>query len=136
MKVLISILIVLGVVFTVWKGYEYWDRVNTEKEKSERAASGADLKPEELPGMPYQIMENYRKAQERGPAGVKAFLEAYEKAPSFQDPRKAWVELDYIVSITGSDPVEAKRRFASVKERVSTNSPIYFRIRSLEKTYE
>ena len=136
MKVLISILIVLGVIFGVWKGYDYWDRVNTEKDKSERKASGADMNPNDLPGMPYQLMEKYRNASQNGPAAMKAFLDAYGKAPSFQDPRKAWIELDYIVAITSSEPIEAKKRFATVKERVSPNSPIYFRIRALEKTYE
>jgi hypothetical protein len=136
MKVLISILIVLGVIFAGWKGYDYWDRVNTERDKSERKASGADLNPNNLPGMPYQIAEKYRIASQNGPAAMKSFLDAFAKAPSFQDPRKAWIEMDYIVSITGSDPIEAKTRFAAVKARVSTNSPIYFRIRALEKTYE
>ena len=136
MKVLISILIILGVIFTAWKGYDYWDRVNTEKDKSERKASGADIVPNDLPGMPYQLIEKYRNAASKGPEAMKAFLDAYDKAPSFQDPRKAWVELDYIVSITSSDPLAAKKRFAAVKGRVSTNSPVYFRIRSLEKTYE
>ena len=136
MKVLISILIILGVIFSAWKGYDYWDRVNTEKDKSERKASGADIVPNDLPGMPYQLIEKYRNAAQKGPVAMKAFLDAYGKAPSFQDPRKAWVELDYIVTITSSDPIDAKKRFAAVKERVSTNSPVYFRIRSLEKTYE
>ena len=136
MKVLISILIIFGVIFGVWKGYDYWDRVNTEKEQSERKASGADIVPNDLPGMPYQIAERYRDASQKGSAAMKAFLDAFAKAPSFQDPRKAWIELDYIVAITSSDPIEAKKRFAAVKERVSPNSPIYFRIRALEKTYE
>ena len=136
MKVLISILIILGVIFSAWKGYDYWDRVNTEKDKSERRASGADIVPNDLPGMPYQLMEKYRNASQNGPAAMKAFLDTFGKAPSFQDPRKAWIELDYIVAITSSEPIEAKKRFAAVKERVSTNSQIYFRIRSLEKTYE
>ena len=136
MKVLISILIIVGVIFGAWKGYDYWDRVNTEKDKSERRASGADLNPNDLPGMPYQLAEKYRAAVQNGPASMKAVLDTFGKAPSFQDPRKAWIELDYVVAITSSDPIEAKKRFAAVKERVSTNSQIYFRIRSLEKTYE
>jgi hypothetical protein len=136
MKVLISILIVVGVIFAVYKGYDYWERVNQEKELNEKAQQGQDIDPTQLSGMPWQIEQKYREASQKGAPGLKAFLEAYSKSPSFKDPRKAWIELDYMVMISGSDPLEAKKIFAEVKGRVSTNSVIYPRIRSLAKTYE
>ena len=36
----------------------------------------------------------------------------------------------------GTDPNDAKRTFKAVKERMSTNSPVYPRIRQLERTFE
>src|SRR5580765_5138349 len=105
MKILISILIVIGVIFTIYKGYDYWIRVNDEKALNEKARQGEDVDPMQLPGMPGQIEQKYREAAKQGAPGLKAFLEAYQKSPSFKDPRKAWIELDYLVMISGSDPV-------------------------------
>ena len=136
MKTLISILIGIGVIFTIYKGYDYWIRVNDEKALNERARQGEDVDGNQLRGMPWQIEQKYQEAVRKGTPGLKAFLEAYGKSPSFQDPRKAWIELDYVVMISGSDPVEAKRIYADVKARVSTNSIIYPRIRSLGQTYD
>ena len=136
MKILISILIVLGVIFGVYKGYEYWEKVNQEKELNEKAQQGDNIDPNRLSGLPWQIEQKYREAVGRGAPGLKAFLEAYRKAPSFEDPRKAWIELDYMLLISGSDPLEAKKIFADVKARTRTNSVIYPRIRSLSATYQ
>jgi len=52
------------------------------------------------------------------------------------DPRKAWIELDYVVGIAKDDPQKRKRIFADVKGRTPTTSPVYARIKTLEKTYE
>jgi len=136
MKILISILIVIGVIFTIYKGYDYWERVNDEKALNEKARKGEDVDIGDLNGMPWQIEPKYREAVQKGTPGLKAFLEAYGKSPSFKDPRKAWIELDYLVMVSGSDPVEAKRMYAEVKARISTNSIIYPRIRSLGKTFD
>ena len=136
MKALLSILIVIGVIFAAYKGYEYWEKVSHDEELTEKAQRGTDIRPGELPGMPWQIEQKYRELEAKGAQGMKAFLETYRNAPSFKDPRKAWIELDYMVMITGSDPIEAKKIFADVKSRVKTNSVIYPRIRSLAPTYE
>src|SRR6185503_17317089 len=136
MKILISILIVIGVIFTIYKGYDYWVRVNDEKALNEKAQQGEDIDIGRLSGMPWQLEQKYRDAAQKGAPGLKAFLDAYGTSPSFKDPRKAWIELDYLVMISGNDPVEAKRIYADVKARISTNSLIYPRIRSLGRTYE
>jgi hypothetical protein len=136
MKVAISIIIVILVGVGVFKLWEYWDRVSQEKVQTERAADGSDIKENQLPGMPWELEQRYTAAKQKGVAGVRDFLDAYRKAPKFEDPRKAWVELDYALLITGSDPLEAKRIFLDVKQRIPTNSVIYPRIRAMSKTYE
>jgi hypothetical protein len=55
---------------------------------------------------------------------------------SVQDPRKAWIQLDYCVLISREDPAEARRIFAEVKGRLQPSSPVWARIKRLEKTYE
>ena len=136
MKILISILIVIGVIFTIYKGYDYWVRVNDEKALNEKARQGEDVDPNQLRGLPWQLEPKYREAVKQGAPGLKAFLDAFSKSPSFKDPRKAWIQLDYLVMISGSDPVEAKRIYADLKARLSTNSVVYPRLRSLGRTYD
>ena len=136
MKAAISILIIIAVCVGAFKLWEYWDKVSQEKEQTEKIADGSDIKEYQLPGMPYELDQRYTAAKQKGAAGIKDFLEAYRKAPKFEDPRKAWVELDYALLITGSDPLEAKRIFLDVKQRTPTNSLIYPRIRAMSKTYD
>ena len=136
MKAAISILVIIIVAVGAYKLWEYWDKVSQEKEQTEKIADGSDIKEYQLQGMPYELDQRYTAAKQKGAAGIKDFLEAYRKAPKFEDPRKAWIELDYVLLITGSDPLEAKRIFLDVKQRIPTNSVIYPRIRAMSKTYE
>ena len=53
-----------------------------------------------------------------------------------KDPRLAWIELDYVVLISSTDPVQAKKIYRQVKQRTPADSPIYLRLRAMEKTYE
>jgi hypothetical protein len=136
MKILITILVILGVVVGAYKLFDYWEKTSADQEVNKKAEDGSDIQEAMLPGMPYQLEMKYGQAKQKGVTGVREFLEAYGKAPKFEDPRKAWVELDYVVMIAGSDPVEAKKIFADVKGRIRTNAPIYRRIRSMSKTFE
>jgi len=53
-----------------------------------------------------------------------------------QDPRKAWIQLDYVLLLTRQNPQEAKRVFNEVKDRTLPNSPVWPRIQSMEKSYQ
>ena len=53
-----------------------------------------------------------------------------------QDPRKAWIELDYCVLVSREDLSEARRVFAEVKKRTPPSSPVWPRVKDLEKVYE
>jgi len=44
--------------------------------------------------------------------------------------------LDYCTMIVRDDPTEARRIFKSVKERTPATSPVYDRVKKLEKSYE
>ncbi|HYV32349.1 MAG TPA: hypothetical protein VEO53_14755 [Candidatus Binatia bacterium] len=136
MRALITILIVLVVGFGAYKVWEYWNEVKDRRLTEEKSSAGADIQPERLPGLPYQLEAKLRDAQQAGPAALKRFLEACKRYPSVKDPRLAWIELDYVVLISGTDPVEAKKIFWNVKQRTATDSPVYPRIRAMAKTYE
>ena len=135
MKALIGILIALVVGMGAYRIYDHWEKVKERRVLDERAARGADINPDQLPGMPYQMAFKLQDAQ-RDPATFKRFLEACKNYPDVKDPKLAWVELDYVVMISAKDPVEAKKVFQEVKKRTPADSPVYPRIKSLEKNYE
>ena len=129
MKVLIVILIVLGIGFGGWKVWDYWKT----KEAEESRQNSPQVKPEELPGVPYPLRDSLAKAQSGGAKTLKAWLDAYGK--SVQDPRLASIQLDYVLLIGRENPAEARRIFADVKKRTPSNSPVYPRVKQLEATY-
>ncbi len=89
---------------------------------------------EQLPGHAAGLQKTYEIAQKNGAAGVRNWLKAY--GPKIDDPRRAWIELDYMIEIAREHPAEARRIFASVKARTPESSPVYGRIKELTKTYE
>jgi hypothetical protein len=136
MKILISILIVLAVGIGGYKLYEHWNTVKEQGIQQRKAAAGATINPDTLSGMPYQLLPKLRESQQAGPETFKRFIDGCKNFPDVKDPRLAWMELDYMVMISSTDPVEAKKIFFDVKKRTPTESPIYPRIKALEKSYE
>lgn len=130
----------IGIVFIVLAGWgvfalwEYWDKYNTGKDLKEQEALKTQVRPEQLPGITYQLEQAYEKAQKNGAPGIRNWLKAFHN--NVQDPRLAWIELDYVVAVSQEDPAEARRVFAEVKERTPKDSPVYQRVKDLEKTYD
>jgi hypothetical protein len=128
---------ILVIVLVIWGGYELfclWDKYDTEKDIKEEEKAHNHISGQSLGGMPYQLEQSYTAAEKNGATGIKNWLKAY--GAKIEDPRKAWIELDYVVAVSSQDPVEAKKVFAEVKDRINTNSPIYPRIKDLSKTYQ
>lgn len=135
MKALISILILLAVIFTGWKVYDYYQEVEQQKEQEE-AGAGLNISPRELAGLPRELERPLSEVSKKGPSALKDWLEQAKANNMVSDPRLAWIELDYVLMIVRQDPVEAKRIFRSVKERIDEESPVYPRVKSLEKSFE
>ena len=133
MKVIIAIAVVNGVLLGAWQLWEYWDKVNHEKQKAQQE-SGQLQDSRTFEGMPPQLEQPLEQARQKGPETFKQWLD--HNRPLIKDPRLAAIELDYVVAITRSSPVEAKRIFADVKNRIPETSPLYRRIRAMEKTYQ
>ena len=136
MKALIAIFIALVIGIGAYKIYDHWEKVKERRVLDDRAARGADIDPDQLPGMPWQLVVKLRDAQRGDAAMLKRFIDSCKNFPDVKDPRLAWVELDYVVKVSATDPLEARKIFQAVKTRTSTDSPIYPRIKSLEKNYE
>ena len=130
----IAILIIAVVLWGGWQLFLYWDKVKHEEEVTKKQAAAAVVTETSLQGMPYQLEQSLQDAKRQGASGLKSWLTKY--GSSIQDPRKAWIELDYCLMITRNDPAEAKRIFAEVKKRTPPSSPVWPRLSEMEKTYQ
>lgn len=131
---LIAALIIMAVLYGGWNLFLYWDKVKNEKESIRKEEAAAVVTESSLAGLPYALEQSLQAAKRQGPAALKNWLKTY--GGSVQDPRKAWIELDYCVMIARDDPAEARRVFASVRERTGPASPVWQRIKQLAPTYE
>ncbi len=135
MKALISILILVAVGFVGCRIFEHWEKVKERRVLDERVARGTNIDPEQLAGLPGTLRYKYDNVRNDAKL-LGPFIESIRKTPGVQDPRLAWIELDYVVMISATDPVKAKEIFKAVKKRTQDDSPVLPRIRSLEKNYE
>jgi hypothetical protein len=134
MTKLIAALIIVGVLYCGWELFLYWDKVKSEDETKQKQQAAALVMGDQLPGLPYQLEESLQTAKAKGAAGLKAWLKLHGQ--SVEDPRKAWIQLDYCVLVAREDPAEARRVFAEVKQRLTPASPVWPRLKQLEPAYE
>lgn len=136
MKQIITILLIIAAIWAAKEIKVYWETVKAKKLAEEGGAPATKTQgpASTLPGMPASLESSFQTAQRQGPTGVKTWLKSYR--PYLSDPRLASIELDYIVLIGARNIKEAREIFAAVKQRTPTNSPIYPRIKQLEKTYQ
>jgi hypothetical protein len=134
MTKLIAALIIVAVLCGVWQLFLYWEKVKNEEETKQKQEAAAAVMGDQLPGLPYQLEASLQAARKQGAAGLRNWLK--NNSRSVEDPRKAWIELDFCVAVAREDPAEAKRVFAAVKERIGSSSPVWSRMKQLEKTYE
>ena len=125
-----AFLIVAVLALVGWKGYEEWER----SKAAEDVNKPVQINASELAGMSSYMEGELSAAKAQGAAGVKEFLR--RNRSKIQDPRLADIELDYVVLLARQDVAQARTIFAKVKERVPSTSPIYPRIKQLEKTYQ
>jgi hypothetical protein len=134
MTKLISILVILVLLWGGWKLLEYWQEVKIERENQWKQEAARVVTPDQLPGMPRELQESLDAAEKDGPEALQNWLKTY--SAYLQDPKKAWIELDYCVMIARANPAQAKNIFAAVKQRTPTSSPVWPRIVELQKSYE
>ena len=135
MRPLMVVLLVVIVAIVGWRLYDYYGRVDANKSTTDEKRT-AEIRPDSLPGLPYQLEQPLHDAQAAGPERFKIFLDGLKRYPDVKDPRLAWIQLDYVVMISNRDPIEAKKLFAEIKKRTPADSPVMPRIRALAKTYE
>jgi hypothetical protein len=137
-KGLIVVVLIVVALLGIKELHAYWQQIRT-KEKPDVAASGggedasAARVPAGLPGMPSFLEPSLESAKKAGAPALKAWLKQYRGY--LADPKLASIELDYVVLAGAKNFTEAREIFAAVKQRTPTNSPVYPRIRQLERTY-
>ena len=135
MTKLIAALIIIGVLYVGWELFLYWDKVKNEQEEDkQKQAAALNVNGDLLLGMPYKLEPSFQTARSQGAAALRTWLKTY--GAKVEDPRKAWIELDYCVAVARQDPAEAKHVFAQVKARLTSSSPVWPRMKQLEKAYE
>jgi hypothetical protein len=130
----IVVLMVVAVLYCGWHLFLYWDKVKNEQEVARKQEAAAVVIPEQLPGMPPQLEDSLRTAQQEGAAALRNWLKV--NGAAIQDPRKAWIELDFCILLARENPSEARRIFAEVKERTPPASPVWPRINQLARTFQ
>lgn len=138
MRQVLGILLIVAAIWGCKELYNYWEQVKARKEAEDRGGGPPPAvvvtAPTTLPGLPANLESSLQAAQKQGAAGLKNWLKLYR--PYVSDPRLAAIELDYLVLISSTAPQEARQIFAAVKQRTPANSPVYPRIKQLEKTYQ
>jgi hypothetical protein len=134
MTKIITAFIIIVVCYCGYHLFVYWESVKKEEENQQQQAANQAIQGESLPGMPQQLIESYHAAQQHGNDAMRTWLKTY--GPAVEDPRKAWIELDFCVAIAREDPAEARAIFKSVKDRTGPSSPVWTRVKQLEKSYE
>jgi hypothetical protein len=131
-KGLIAIAILVALAFLArWVSDEY---SKSRKAAGEPTTSSQPAAAPALPPLTPQMEAALAQAKAGGVDAFKVWLD--RSGPYLQDPRKADIELDYVQMLARSNPAEARRKFAEVKARVTADSPVYERIKKLEKTFQ
>jgi hypothetical protein len=133
-KTLIIVAIVIAVALGAWQLFDYWEKISDEKDTQQKNAASAVVNPQSLQGLPQGYEASLEAAQQQGGAALGNWLKVYGSA--IQDPRKAWIQLDYVLLITRDNPKEATRIFNDVKDRTPPSSPVWPRVHDLEKGYQ
>jgi hypothetical protein len=134
MTKLIAILLIALAVWAGWKLVAYYQHVEAGSPPDQSATETVDIRPDQLTGLPAGLADSLAAAQKGGPRTLRDWLKAH--GGQVQDPRKAWIEMDYCLAVLRDNPQEALRVYRAVRDRTATNSPVYPRIQQLEKTFE
>jgi hypothetical protein len=134
MTKLIAAFIIILVLYGAWHLFLYYEKVQKEDETKQKQEQATMVSEDQLPGLPNNLAPSLRAAKQQGVAGLRNWLKNYDRL--VQDPRKAWIELDLCVLLSHEDLPEARRVFAEVKARTPPSSPVWPRVKQLEKTFE
>ena len=124
MKALITLAIIVGIYLL---GKSIYTQYQAKQQKE-----NAPVEAAVLPGLPPELEVSLQAASDQGAPALKKWLENY--GHHARDPRLAEIQLNYVVLVSRTDPIEAKKLFKAIKQRTPKSSPVYDRIQRLEST--
>ncbi len=127
----VAILLLLG--FAGWRFAAYYREVNRQIEERNNHWEQTSA-PAESSRMSPALESSLAAAKTRGASEFKKWIRQYRQY--VREPRLSEIELDYVIIVGRSDPVEARRVFAAVRKRNGKSSPLAARIQKLAKTYQ
>ena len=128
MKNLIGLAMIAAVLFGAYKLWEVYDQSNTTKKLEGRVDQRQEFGAH-LQGMDLRLEQRLREAYGKGALGLAAFLKDYGNTVHLQDPRLAWVELDYAKLLINKDPGQGKKVFQQVQARVPNGSALAAKVK-------
>ena len=134
MKQIITLLILFAVFYVGKQIYLEFEGIKKKENRDQGIETAPATPSSALPGMPPTFEASLQVAQNQGAIALKNWLVKYR--PFIRDPRLGDIELDYVVLESRQDTSEAKRVFREVKDRTPPDSPLYARIKRLEKNYQ
>jgi hypothetical protein len=126
-------LIILVVGYLAYLLFLQWQKAESDHAARRTEEVAAVVNGDSLPGMPYQLDPAYRAAKSRGAAAFQAWFVANER--QLADPRKAWIQWELCVAMTRENPSEARKIYADLQSRVPPSSPVWPKVKELEKTF-
>jgi hypothetical protein len=138
MRQVLTIILIIAAILLANMVYD--KTMNFKKTHGDEGAAvqvvpnGTANNPMGLRGLPPEQESFLENAMGKDLKTFKKWLDYW--GPKIEDPRRAWIELDYAVMASRDDLAEARRVFAAVKARLPKNSPVFPRMKSLEKAYE
>lgn len=133
MRQFLGIVLICVAVLAFRAFYHYFDGFMVAQLPPSQSQTTNSAVPN-LPGMPPSLEASFAAAEAQGPKILRRWIDYY--GMNIADPRRAAIELDYVVMVSREDMAEARRVFGVVKARIPTNSPVYPRIKRLEQAYE
>ena len=135
MKNLIGLALIVGVLFGAYKLWELYDQQSATKQLVEKDTRHQEF-GQHLQGLDQRLEQVFREAHGKGPIALKAFLTDYRNTAFLQDPRLAWMEVDYALMLVNKDAKQARAAFDEVRNRIPPNSPVMPRIKELEQAFK
>lgn len=137
MKALIVITIVFACVYGFLELVGFYRRTAEAEGGQPTAhvtAGPTAVTGDSLPGLPPALETSLAQAQQQGAEELGKWLKTWSK--QVQDPRLAWIELDYVVLLNLKDHKAARERFQQIKARIAPGSPVHDRLQKLDSAYE
>jgi hypothetical protein len=135
MRQFLTIVLVVG---AIWLGLKFYNYAKTSVREADQQSQEVDTfdqpAPGKLPGMPASMEASLEQAKRAGPEALAAWL--MRNRMTVRDPRRAEIELDYVVLVGPTDRKEARRVLQNLESRIGPDSPLRKKYERLRKTYQ